>query len=355
MSMNQRKRSPRKEFLLGALVVIAVLVVTAVFLEVGLRILGYGGAPESIIGNMKIVDDPVLDWRYIPDSRFQQGKIINQYNSMGFRGENHSIEKPSGVVRIVVIGDSVTEGYGVEWREVFASNVQANLGAGYDVVSLGMGGLNTPQEVHVLEEVGVRYAPDYVVVNFILNDCDFFSSAKAGAKHAEDNQSKIALLGLRINPSVKRALKSSALLYLVNERIVDLWGRIKGEDRHDYFGELWGNQANRAKVTMAFEKLRLLSRDHGFKVIVLVWPLVIDYSDYKFRAIHQWIIEQAGANQFVGIDLLPVFATQPFRALQVTSEDYVHPNAMGHSLAAAEFVRWVTHASPSSHPVSSAR
>ena len=353
--MNQGKRSRRKEFFFGALIITAVLVFTAVFFEVGLRLLGYGGAPESLITNTQVVDDPILDWRYKPNTQSQWGKVAYEYNNMGFRGENHVIEKSAGVVRIVVIGDSVTEGYGVEWRNVFASNVQANLGAGYDVVSLGMGGLNTPQEVHIFEEVGVRYAPDYVVVNFVLNDCDFFSSAKAGAKHAEDNQSKIALLGIRINPSVKRALKSSAFLYLLNERVVDLWGRLKGEERHDYYGELWRNEANRAKVTTAFEKLRLLSRDHGFKVIVLVWPLVIDYSDYKFRAIHQWIVEQAAANQFVGIDLLPVFATQPFRALQVTSEDYVHPNAMGHSLAAAEFVKWMTYASPSSHPVSSAR
>lgn len=353
--MDQAKRSSWKEFLLGTLVVAAALIVTAVFLEVGLRLLGYGGAPESIIGNMRIVDDPVLDWRYVPNSRFQQGKIINQYNSVGFRGENHSIEKPSGIGRIVVIGDSVTEGYGVEWRDVFASNVQANLGSGYEVISLGMGGLNTPQEVHILEQVGIRYAPDYVVVNFVLNDGDFFSSAKEGAKYAEEIQSKIALLGIRINPAIKRALKSSALIYLVNERIADIWGRLKGEESHDYYGDLWRNEKNRAKVTTAFEKLRTLSRDHGFKVIVLVWPLIIDYSDYKFRAIHQWIVEQAAANQLVGIDLLPVFATQPFRTLQVTSEDHIHPNAIGHKMAAAEFVKWMARTPDGSHPVSSAQ
>lgn len=353
--MDQGKRSPGKELLFGVLVISVVLLCTALFLEVGLRLLGYGGAPESLITNTQVVDDPILDWRYKPNTQSQWGKVIYDYNSIGFRGENHLIEKPAGVVRVVVIGDSVTEGYGVEWRDAFASNVQTSLGVGYEVVSLGMGGLNTPQEVHILEQVGVQYAPDYVVVNFVLNDCDFFSSAKAGAKHAEDNQSKIALLGIKINPSVKRALKSSALLYLVNERVADLWGRLKGEEQHDYYGELWRNQANRAKVATAFERLRLLSRDHGFKVVVLVWPLVIEYSDYKFHAIHQWIVDQAAANQFVGIDLLPVFATHPFRTLQVTSEDYVHPNATGHSLAAAEFVKWVTHAPISSHPVSSAR
>jgi lysophospholipase L1-like esterase len=352
--MNQDRRSFRREFLFGALVVIATLLFTTVGLEVVLRLMGYGGAPESIIENMRIVDDPVLDWRYVPNSRFQQGKIINQYNSMGFRGEGHATEKPAGTVRVVVVGDSVTEGYGVEWDNVFSSVVQAQLGAGYEVISLGMGGLNTPQEVHILEEVGVRYSPDYVVVNFIMNDCDFFSSAKAGAKYAEGNQSKIALLGISINPSVKRVLKSSALLYLVNERIVDLVGRLKGEERHDYYGELWGNQANRAKVTTAFGKLRVLSRDHGFKVVVLVWPLVVDYGDYKLRAVHQWIVEQAVANQFVGIDLLPVFASQPFRGMQVTSEDYVHPNAKGHRLAALEFVKWMSHTPAGSHSVVSA-
>jgi hypothetical protein len=57
-----------------------------------------------------IVDDPVLNWRFIPNSRFQQGKIVNQYNSMGFRGEDHPIARRPGITRIVVIGDSVTEG-----------------------------------------------------------------------------------------------------------------------------------------------------------------------------------------------------------------------------------------------------
>lgn len=355
IAMGHPKRSCGKELLFGALVIAGVLSLTAVCLEVGLRLLGYGGAPQSIITNTQLVDDPILDWRYIPNSRFQQGRIVNQYNSVGFRGEDHAIENLSGTTRIVVIGDSVTEGYGVEWSDVFASSVQASLGSRYEVISLGMGGLNAPQEVHILEEVGLWYAPDYVVLNFVLNDCDFFSSAKEGAKHAEDNQSKIALLGIRIHPAIKRTLKSSALIYLVNERIADLWGRLKGEERHDYYEELWRNEKNRAKVTAAFEKLRTLSHDHGFKVIVLVWPLVIDYSDYKFRSVHEWIAEQAATNEFASIDLLHVYATQPFRTLQVTSEDYVHPNAIGHKLAADELVKWMVRTPAGSQPALSAR
>lgn len=329
-----------------------VLTATSLFLEVGLRILGYGGAPELHVTNARVVDDPILDWRYKPNTEFQNGKVVYTYNREGFRGENHGLEKTEGIARVVVIGDSVTEGYGVEWPDVFASVAQTKLGQRYEVVSLGMGGLNTSQEVHILEEVGLKYAPDYVVVNFVLNDCDFFSSIKAAAKHVADDQGRIALLGIKVNPSIKRVLKSSALLYLVNERLGDLWGRLKGEESHDYYEELWRSKVNREKITAAFEKLSTLSLEHRFKVVVLVWPLVIDYKSYHFSAIHQWIIDQAIMSQFTGIDLLPIFSRLPFRTLQVTSEDYVHPNAMGHGLAATEFVRWMIQSRPNSRPVS---
>lgn len=330
----------------------SVLVTTGLLLEVGLRLLGYGGAPELHIANARVVDDPILDWRYDPNTESRSGKVVYAYNREGFRGENHRPEKAEGIARVVVIGDSVTEGYGVEWPDVFASVAQTQLGQGYEVISLGMGGLNTPQEVHILEEVGLQYAPDYVVVNFVLNDCDFFSSVKAAAKHVADDQGRIAVLGIRVNPSIKRVLKSSALLYIVNERIADLWGRLKGEEPHDYYGELWRSKVNREKITAAFERLSLVSLEHRFKVVVLVWPLVIDYNNYQFSAIHQWIIEQAITNQFAVTDLLPVFSRQPFRALQVTSEDYVHPNAIGHRLAATELVKWMVQSHPNSRPVS---
>ena len=346
---NPRKSGLRREFLFATLTVATSLLMTAAVLELGLRLLGYRGAPESIIGNMMMVDDPVLNWRFIPNSRFQQGNIVNQYNSMGFRGEDHAVGQRPGITRIVVIGDSVTEGYGVEWQEVFGSVVQARLGASYEVINLGMGGLNAPQEVHVLEQVGLQFSPDYVVLNFVLNDCDFYSRLKTDGKHA-DVDSQIALLGIRINPEVKRLLKSSALIYLVNVRVADLWGRLKGEPPHDYYKELWADEKNRAKVTTAFAKLRSLSSNHGFKVVVLTWPLLTDFARYEFRSVHEWIADQAATNGFATIDLLPVFATQPFRRLQITSEDHVHPNALGHTVAAGEFAKWMALT-----PVSSAR
>lgn len=338
--MSQRKAGSRKEVLIGLLLVALSLTFTAVVLEVGLRLLGYRGAPESIVRNMMIVDDPVLDWRYVPHSRFQQGKIVNQYNSIGFRGDDHPVEKEAGVKRIVVIGDSVTEGYGVNWESAFGPQLQNWLGETHEIVSLGMGGLNTPQEVHVLQEYGVQYRPDVVIVNFVLNDGDFFSSARAGAKHAEETDSRIGLLGIRINPELKRALKSSALVFFANERLADLWGRMKGEGSHDYYAKLWRDPESRNKVTTAFDQLLTMSRENGFRVIVIVWPLLIDFEEYRYRSVHDWVVTEAKSRGFESLDLLEIYSQHSFRKLQVTSEDHVHPNAMGHAMAAKEFADW---------------
>jgi lysophospholipase L1-like esterase len=213
-----------------------------------------------------------------------------------------------------------------------------------------MGGLNAPQGVHVLERIGLQFSPDYVVVNFVLNDCDFYSRVNTNAKHA-DGDSRIALLGITISPRAKRLLKSSALIYWVSVGVADLWGRLRGEPRHDYYKELWAEEKNRAKVSTAFAKLRSLSSTHGFKVVVLVWPLLTDFARYEFRYVHEWVADQATANGFATIDLLPVFAPEPFRRLQITSEDHVHPNALGHKLAAAEFAKWIARSPAGSRPV----
>lgn len=343
--VSDRRNFRGNVLLFGFLVVICVLCVMGGLLEVGLRLLGYRGAPESIIKNMMLVDDPVLDWRYVPNSHFQEGNVVYQYNERGFRGENHVFEKSPGTIRVVVLGDSVTDGYGVQWSEGFVAAVQYGLGNGYEVINLGMGGINTPQEIHLLEKIGIKFAPDYAVVNFILNDGDFYSSLTAARRADDTVQNKIGVLGLQVSPALKRWLKSSAFIYFVKVRLEDLLGRFSGAQNHDYYMELWKNEQNKKKISEAFDKLSALSQQHGFQVVVLIWPLLIDYQDYRFGFVHEWVADAAKTRGFTALDLLPVFSASFYRNLQVSSEDHVHPNAAGHELAAAQFVRVVSGAS----------
>lgn len=178
--------------------------------EMGLRLLGYAGAPESLIGNIRHVGDPVLNWRFVPSLPVQEGKVIARYNSTGFRDVEHNVEKPSPVTRVVVVGDSVTGRAGVRQEELFASYVQAFLGSKFKIIDLGMSGLNIPQEIYIYDVEGMKYEPDIVVVNFILNDCDFFSEFHTGKQYQKEKDAKIGLLGdIIIDPRLKRWSKGS--------------------------------------------------------------------------------------------------------------------------------------------------
>jgi hypothetical protein len=65
------------------------------------------------------------------------------YNSAGFRDVEHAVEKPAGVKRIGVLGDSVTEGSGVRPDALFSKYVQALFGSKYEIINLGMSGLGS--------------------------------------------------------------------------------------------------------------------------------------------------------------------------------------------------------------------
>jgi lysophospholipase L1-like esterase len=309
--------------------------------EIGLRLLGYAGAPGSLIGNTRTVDDPILNWRFVPNSTVQDGKVVYHYNSAGFRDREHAAAKPVGITRIVVVGDSVTEGSGVEQDALFVSRIQALLGSKYEILNLGMSGLNTPQEIHLLEIEGMKYEPDVVVVNFVLNDCDFFSKHQGGVRYRKEKGSKIGLLGdMAIDPQFKRWLKSSALIYFVKGRVEQLAGLITGKEEKNYYVWLWDTPECHKRILSGFDTLQKLQQQHRFAVHILIWPLLVDYKHYEFSLIHEWVTQMAEQRGFKVLDLLPVYSSKRYRDLQVTAEDNIHPSGEGHRLSAQAYVDW---------------
>lgn len=334
-------RMDKKNLFVNSALLITSLIVGMGLAEIGLRFFGYAGAPQSIIGNIRMVDDSVLNWRFVPNSVVQDGRITYRYNDAGFRDVNHSVRKPADIARVLVIGDSVTEGSGVEQDQIFTHYVQNFLGSRYEVINLGMSGLNTPQEVHLLEMEGLKYEPDVVVLNFVLNDCDFYSELRAAERFQNQQDAKVGLLGdMVIDPRVKRLLKSSALIYFLKNRIEYIKGRVTGKEETNYYTALWQNPECRKRVVAGFDHLRSLQQEYGFAVHVVVWPLVMDFERYEFSDIHSSIMEMANQRGFQFLDLRPTYGTKPYRELQVTAEDNVHPNGEGHRLAAQAYVDW---------------
>lgn len=82
---------------------------------------------------------------HIPGSKYVQSRpnIRAEYeiNAQGFRGPEIPFQKPDGKKRLIVIGDSVVEGYGVEFTEAFAYKLGENLKLfGWEVINAGVQG-----------------------------------------------------------------------------------------------------------------------------------------------------------------------------------------------------------------------
>lgn len=124
----------------------------------------------------RLSEDPQLQVELVPGADFVfEGVAVPippsrvLISSQGLRDEPVDVPKPSGVKRLLCVGDSTTFGWGVEAEEAFCKRLQGLL-PGWETVNLGVPGYNTMQEVRRLEVVGLPLEPDLVVLLFDGND-----------------------------------------------------------------------------------------------------------------------------------------------------------------------------------------
>jgi len=105
-------------------------------------------------------------------------------DSRGHRGREHSLARPTGRWRLVVLGDSIAFGSRARDEEIFCALLEMRSGA-YDVVNLAVEGYGTDQELLRLEGEGLAYRPDAVVLSFALandvhNNASDFNDPRGG-------------------------------------------------------------------------------------------------------------------------------------------------------------------------------
>ena len=96
-------------------------------------------------------------------------------NARGVRGPEYELPKPPGVFRIVIAGDSVTMGDGVREEDAYPHVLQDALDRRpgpprYEVLNLGLIGLDIRQVMGRLRNIGLSYEPDLLVYGCTLND-----------------------------------------------------------------------------------------------------------------------------------------------------------------------------------------
>jgi hypothetical protein len=89
-------------------------------------------------------------------------KTTYRINSKGLRDDEMNYEKPPGVFRIVLLGDSNTFGHGLPIEKHFSTLLEKRF-PNLQVVNMGVGGYGVDQELLYLQQEGFRYNPDLVL------------------------------------------------------------------------------------------------------------------------------------------------------------------------------------------------
>ena len=118
--------------------------------------------------------DPDLGFTITPQSNFN-GVQSNQF---GFNDQDYSLQKPSGTIRVLVVGDSFNWIGGRDGN--YVGRLRRKLKEHYgdqsiDVINAGYPGTHSGEQLGLLKKYGLQYNPDLVVLGFFVGN-DFLDA-----------------------------------------------------------------------------------------------------------------------------------------------------------------------------------
>ena len=154
----------------GAVIALCMLV------EAGFRL--FAAEPEDAPLWIPFMDNKTAVWRRSPIH------MQDRTNSFGMRSREIAREKPSGVYRVLCLGESSTFGAKVEQDELYASVIErclpGRIGGAVEVLNAGAPGYSLVQSYAYLESRALAFEPDVVVLYHGCND--FLSRSFVGQR-----------------------------------------------------------------------------------------------------------------------------------------------------------------------------
>jgi hypothetical protein len=202
-----RLHKMRREIML----VLSSVLVSLITMEMAFRVfdpLGISYFREASRYQLDLIPDPILGYKHAPGlQRIYQGVSVS-INELGLRDRNLE-NKKNGELRILLLGDSVTFGWGVPLETTFGRKLEilltAKLGHPVRTVNSGVGGYNTVQE-HAFIRTSINFIePDIVILLYVRNDID-------SNNQPFDPWSQLALQG-KTPPEIIRILLGESWLY----------------------------------------------------------------------------------------------------------------------------------------------
>jgi GDSL-like lipase/acylhydrolase family protein len=256
-------------------------------------------------------------------------RAMRPRNAHGYRDLERAIPKPPGVHRVLSLGDSFAWGASVEFDDAYPQRLERGLtrrrGQPWEVVNLALPGMNSVDHAAQLEQEGLAYEPDVVLLGFVLNDSEDATAAEA-RRAADWQQAPAGPPG--------GALDHSALFHLVRTR---LWATAENRRRISGYKSMYASDApGWIAARKALKTMGALCRSRGVPFVVAIFPLFGNPLDdrYPFPEIHRVVGDAAAEAGAKVADLLPAYRGLRWELLVVDGANDEHPNEIAHRIAA---------------------
>jgi lysophospholipase L1-like esterase len=325
----------RPSALLNSIVLVIAILFGCIAMEVALRVIFAHSLDFSMemwkyaVKLKRPVANADLSFAHAPNrSAFLMGVPVS-INSEGLRDREFSLEKPPGVYRVMMLGDSTTLGWGVRQEDTAAKLLERKLNEGLpagfnhvEVINTGVGNYDTVQEVTYYETIGWKYHPDLVVLVFFINDPEPVPVEKKG--FLIDRSYLIAFATNRIDGVMRHAGVRP--------------------DWKTYYASLYDdNRPGFQACKKALISLAGSTRSHDAKLLVAILPELhqINGDSYPFRPAHQKIKDVMAAENAPVLELIDGLKDHgPEETLWVTALDD-HPNAKANNLISDQLEQWI--------------
>jgi hypothetical protein len=264
-----------------------------------------------------------------PNGEFDAESCVHyRLNSWGYRDVEHPREKPPGVFRIVVIGDSFTFAEGMPFEKIYPRLLAASLGLSreVEVVNLGMPGEDTEAELRTYVEVARPLRPDAVILQWNTND---FPNPAISEAHEK-------LIGAQYKEIFKEEKR-----YRWSHIVHFFWTRLRMKAVGKSLESLTVEQVQSAVEPFdALRRFRDEVEADGARLYVLIFPEIVRLDDYPYANVIQSLNAFCQAQGMKCIDLLPALARHRDRDLWAHESDH-HPNSLAHRVAFEELLAFL--------------
>lgn len=286
--------------------------------------------------------EPALVYSLAPDLEIEVAGVPFRTNEAGFRDRPFPARLSPNELRVAVVGDSLTAGFGVSGEEAFPrllETVAARLarpGQRPRVLNLGVPGYNLEQQVALTELSIARYRPRLVLFCLFVNDLE-----RPFLARGEDGELGMPQSGLTASGgfSPRGWLRANSYFYRFLGTRWDRLLRLSGarpdevEDQRRRYARLWSDADQRRRLERVLLRAREVVSDAGEhrRLAVVLLPALFQLidSDPLEDPVRIALAETCGRLDIPLIDLLtPLSAdTEPAR---LYLPDDPHPAPEGH-------------------------